>query len=592
MPRSLTALLRCFARNEDGVISVMAVGALVLALAVAMIVIDTGAMYSAHRYQQAATDAAALGAVRQISDANAARAAAETIFGLNDYSSENVTATPLYYVADPSLAPDARFFTEGQTASDGKVVDASNFNAIRVTKTSQSPTYFARLFGFGDSTQIETEAVAAYTKYVSFSAGTRLASLNEGLANQVLGGLLGTTVNLSLVDYNSLASANIDALEFLDTLATEVGLDAGTDTYGDLLGATVTIGDILNAAVEVLTGDTFDGDPSVAKLALQTALSPVSGKTVDVGDVLDLAPIAQRTVGSVGSSLGEGVPFNLLNLVSGTAMAVGEGQTVGINLATPDLSPLVSVSGTITVGEPMAHMAVGKVGDSVRTSQVTVQLNADVSAPLLGRILEVPIFIEAASGKATVKSIPCASAGDIAVLVGETNLGAAASGNPPTISYGTVNEDSPVIAKLSASLPILGQTDIISLKASGSVPLSSSGPVDVGFSRDDIEQDPQAVKTVSAGVSPLSALGANLHIEEVALLSSVPLLGSVGITQLASFLLTPLPDIVSDVTNSITNAMGPLDTVVNSLLTTLGVKLGSMDMIVHGAKCQSPTLVS
>ncbi len=107
---SSIGFMRRYMRNEDGVISVMAVGALVLAFAVAMIVIDTGAMYSAYRYQQSATDAAALGAVRQIGEA---QNVAETIFNLNEYSTENITATPLYYVADPSLAPNGRFFFGG-----------------------------------------------------------------------------------------------------------------------------------------------------------------------------------------------------------------------------------------------------------------------------------------------------------------------------------------------------------------------------------------------------------------------------------------------------------------------------------------------
>lgn len=568
MAHSLTVFLRRYAHAEEGVISVMAVGALVLALSVAMIVIDTGAMLSAYRNQQAATDAAALGAVRQIAEA---QSVAETIFNLNDFDAGDMVATPLYYVADPARAPDDRFFTEGQTASDGTVVSESSFNAVRVTKRSQSPTYFARLFGFGNLTQIDTEAVAAYTKYVSFSAGTRVASLDAGLANQVLGGLLGTTINLSLIDYNALAEANIDALEFLDALATEVGLQAGSDTYGDLLEAGVTVGDILGAAVEVLTGDSFEGDPSVATLALQTALSPVGNTPIDIGDVLDLAPVAQRTVGSIGPALGNDVPFNLFDLVSGTAVALGEGQAVGFD-TNVNLGSLASVSGTITVGAPMAHMAIGKVGDSVRTSQVTVQLEAKIDTgltQLLDSQISVPIYITAAEGTATVQDIPCAPGGNIAVLSGTTGA--------VTARYGTESDTSPPIATAELNVPLLGTIPVVELSAEGSYTAAASGPTDVGFSQSNI--DGGDMKTVSSSTNVFSGLGSSLNITEAALL------GGIDLTWLLSA-------VVPALNTAITSALVPLDAVVNSLLTTLGVKLGAMDMTVHGAKCRAPTLVS
>ncbi|MDZ4380985.1 MAG: TadG family pilus assembly protein [Parvibaculum sp.] len=555
MAHSLTGFLRRYARDEDGVISVMAVGALVLALAVAMIVIDTGAMLSAYRNQQAATDAAALGAVRRIAEA---QSAAESIFDLNEFPPGDMVATPLYYAADPSRAPDDRFFMEGETASDGTVVDTSSFNAVRVTKRSQSPTYFARLFGFGNLTQIDTDAVAALTKYVSFSAGTRIASLDAGLANQILGGLLSTTVNLSLIDYNALADANIDALEFLDALATEAGLQAGSDTYGDLLEAGVTVGDILGAAVEVLTGDSFEGDPSVATLALQTALSPVGSTPVDLGDVLDLAPIAQRTVGSIGSAPGGDVPFNLFDLVSGTAMALGEGQAVGFDTDV-NLGSLASVSGTITVGAPMAHMAVGKVGDSVRTSQVTVQLSAQVSVPLplLGQVLDIPIYIDAGSGMAEVASIPCITSGTHAVLAATTSAG--------VIRYGT---ESSTVATISVPL-------LLTFQLSGAVPVGASGPTNINFSESEFGE----VKSTSSDVVLISELTGATEIEDVTLL---------GILNLT----TPVAVVEAALLSSIAGALAPLDAVVTSLLTTLGIKLGAMDMIVHGAKCRAPTLVS
>lgn len=549
MPQSLEMLLRRFARDERGVISVMAVGALLLALAVAMIVIDTGAMLYARRDLQAATDAAALGAVRHLQAQEETRAAAETIFDMNGFQTDRIEALRGVYEPDPTKLAVNRFTAEGGG------IDEADINAVKVRKIADSPTYFARLFGFGNLTKIEAEATAAYVKTVSFSAGTRLAELNEGLANQILGGLLGTTINLSLVDYNALAAANIDALEFLDALAVEAGLDAGSDTYGDLLGADVTIGEIVAAAVEVLNGENFEGDPSVAKLALQTALAPVGNVSVPLDQIIGAVPFANRVIGSIGSSAGSELPFNVYDILSGTVMAAGDGQVVGFDTDI-NLGSLASVSGTITVGSPMAHVAVGKVGDSVQTSQVDIQLSADVlTIPLFGSLVSVPAYISAAEGTATISEIPCAAEGTVTSLVATT---------------GAVNARIGTSDSSGATINLL----VASMRISGSAQAASSGPTEVDFSRSDI--DDGMVKTVSSNVTLMSDLGSAIQLEGFSVLG-LPIFGLSGL--------------VNTLVATISTALVPLDAVVDSLLTTLGVKLGAMDMIVHGAKCRAPVLV-
>lgn len=549
MPQPLRVLLRQFAGDERGVISVMAVGALILALAVAMIVIDTGAMLYARRDLQAATDAAALGAVRQLQSQEATQTAAETIFDINGFQTAGTEVARGVYDPDPSKQASSRFVAEGGG------IDEADINAVRVRKAASSPTYFARLFGFGNLTAIDAEATAAYVKTVSFSAGTRLAELNEGLANQILGGLLGTTLNLSLVDYNALAAANIDALEFLDALAVEVGLEAGSDTYGDLLDTEVAIGDIVAAAVDVLNGESFEGDPSVAKVALQTALSPVENVTVPLDQILDATPFANRVIGSIGSSAGDSVPFNVYDILTGTAMVAGEGEVVGFDTDV-NLGSLASVSGTISVGSPMAHMAVGKVGDSVQTSQIEIQLNANVlTIPLFGNLVNVPVYISAAEGMATISEIPCTAEGTMTSLSAITGAVSA--------RYGTSDSSTATINLLVASMSI-----------SGSAQAAASGPTEVNFSQADIESG--TTKTVSSNVALMSNLGEAINLDGISVLG-LPIFGLTGM--------------VNTLVSTITGALVPLDAVLDSLLTTLGVKLGAMDMIVHGAKCRAPVLV-
>src|SRR5690606_29864905 len=100
---------------------------------------------------------------------------------------------------------------------------------------------------------------------------------------------------------------------------------------GDLLGTTVTIGDLVAAAIEVLNSDDFDGDPSVAKVALQTALAPVENVSVPVDRILGATPFENRVIGSIGSSTGDELPFNVYDILSGTAMVLGDGEAVGFD---------------------------------------------------------------------------------------------------------------------------------------------------------------------------------------------------------------------------------------------------------------------
>lgn len=530
----LSDMLRRYRRNEQGVISVMAAGALVLALAVAMIVIDSGSMLYARRSLQAVTDAAALGAVRQIGDADAAEAASSAIFAMNGYSygGDDMTV-PGVYKADPAERPEHRFTPEGGG------VEPTDINAVRVTKYAQSPTYFARLFGFGDVTAISAISTAAYTRTASFSAGTRLADVNLG--RQIFSGLLG--IDVGVLNYEELASVNVDAVPFLDALATVKGLDAGTDTYGDLLEMDVTLGDLAYA---------FDCAGAGCARTVFENLS-TGGTSVPLNKILNATPLNDRKIGSISPNLNQRQTFNVLDLLAGSAMAMGEGQVVEINLA-GGRSPLVSVSGSVTVGSAMAHMAIGKVGDSVHTSQVDVQLEAIIGVsipPIVNTAISLPIFVRAGAGTAKIASIPCNPDGTMVNLSGTTEagivrIGTGIDGPQPTLS----------LTVLSGLIHVP-----VSASVSGTIPVAAGGPSEVSFSESEYDE----AKSMSSDTA-LSTLDV--------IVGGGPL---VPRTQLSS---------------AISGVLGSLNMVVDSILTTLGVKLGSMDMIVHGARCNAPVLVS
>lgn len=65
--------------------------------------------------------------------------------------------------------------------------------------------------------------------------------------------MLGTSLNLKLVDYNALAATDINLLGFLDKLAPQVGLTAGT--YDQLLNTNVSVGVLAKVMADVVTNN-------------------------------------------------------------------------------------------------------------------------------------------------------------------------------------------------------------------------------------------------------------------------------------------------------------------------------------------------
>src|SRR3546814_12203342 len=86
---------------------------------------------------------------------------------------------------------------------------------------------------------IRATATGARRGYAAFSLGSRVAALNGGLPNALLSALTGSEVSLSVMDYNALASTDIDLLAFSDALRTE--LDADVLTFGQTLNTPATL---------------------------------------------------------------------------------------------------------------------------------------------------------------------------------------------------------------------------------------------------------------------------------------------------------------------------------------------------------------
>src|SRR5690606_14653138 len=151
-------------------------------------------------------------------------------------------------------------------------------NAVRVRAQVEVPT----LMPFMQPRRVWAHAVANQDEpMAAFSIGSGLASLDDGLLNQVLGGLLGTSVSLDLVSYQGLATTSISVLEFLELL----DVDASVGTLDQVLDTEVTVLQWVDAVITAL--DEREG-LDIGLLRNAVLVSALQDVALRLGDVLAL----------------------------------------------------------------------------------------------------------------------------------------------------------------------------------------------------------------------------------------------------------------------------------------------------------------
>ncbi|MDP1908088.1 MAG: TadG family pilus assembly protein [Hyphomicrobium sp.] len=222
---------RKFLREERGTIAVMSGVLAVASLGALAVGIDSASLYLEKRKAQGAVDLAAIAAARDLPRANAAAMATINDHHLPDV--QEVFLTTGSYTADPAVAPANRFVPNGTPV-----------NAVRVELRNRAPLYFGRAVAKQGNYEVVTRATAVSSAAAAFSVGSRLLSLNGGVLNGVLSGMLGGNISLTLMDYNALAGYNVDLFRFSDTLATKVSGQAGT--YDELIKSKATVGNVID----------------------------------------------------------------------------------------------------------------------------------------------------------------------------------------------------------------------------------------------------------------------------------------------------------------------------------------------------------
>ncbi|WJR66717.1 TadG family pilus assembly protein [Neorhizobium sp. CSC1952] len=566
-------------RDTSGNVAISAALTLPLVIGALALGVDYGYLTLQQRQLQSSADLAAIAATGQLNDPEKA---ALDYFTLNNQNFAVRTDTGLLtaqgkipfdpehlfesydayaeltkgrYVADPSRPVETRF-----------EAGATPYDAVRVTMHQKSRIFFAN--SFAEAPLLAATGTASADKLAAFSVGSRLASLNEGIVNALLGQLLGTTVSLKVMDYQALIDADVNLLHVLDGLAIDLGLTAGT--YSEVLKTEITYGQFLQALGKA-TGLT----PSVRAI-LNTLEKTVNRTQVKLRleEILALGPLSERLVGQ-GDGLA--VKAALMDVITAAAVAGNGGKQIGVdlNVSIPGLS---KVTLTIAIGEPPVGTppnAVGGPGTIVRTAQTRLALNVVVDglAAIAGLKVEVPLYLEVAHAEARLADIRCYGGThgngsvDVEVVPGVAAIGLGNVNQAAFENFGTTPRVTKANILSTVLLSITGKADI----NAGNLTKKT-----LTFSANDITSGKvMNVSTRDTLTSLVTSLLKRLELE----IKLGPLaIGTPTLIQAA------LADTLATLTK-------PLDTLVYNLLLTLGVRIGEADVRVTGLSCRNPVLV-
>lgn len=540
------------ARENRGGVTMLAAGGIMTLLGCTAFAVDLGSLYMDSRKLQGIADAAALAAAADIANP---QAAAEQAVAANGWDRKvSVAVETGNYRFDPAITAGSRF------ASGGAAPDA-----VRVTLRADSPVYFARALIRQDKMQIGRKATAARAKHASFSIGSRLAAINGGLVGQYLNQLTGTSLNLSVMDYNALLNANVDLLQFSEALATRI--DAQALSFDDVLDTQVATPKVLGAMGDALR---LQGNNNAAD-AVESLAQQITAKQIAVGDIIDLGPYgAQDKVSTDAKIKANGYEFvrTILELASGT-------HQVELDLGA-SIPGLLSTKARIAIGQRPQNspwLTVTDRGETiVRTAQTRIYVEAGTPATgLLASLasLKLPVMIELASAEAKLSDIKCGSGqqGPSVDLDVRPSVGTAKIAEFNAADFGNFSKP------LGGQPATIAKVLLISVKGSAEANLGGNQWQKISFNASEIAAN--GAKTVSTNdiVSGLvSSLVSKLKLTIDPSLLTLTLQGPIG--------------------NQLKPLATPLDGLLNTLTDIVGAKLGQADVRINGVRCGVPALVA
>jgi uncharacterized membrane protein len=537
--------MRGLLAERRGAAAVLVAAALPMLFGAAALAVDLGMVQLERRRIQGVADAAALAAAHDPARA-AGLAGAMVSASPGPYP---LTAQALTGRYRAEAAPDARFAAGG--------VDP---DAVRVTVRSEVPTLFAAVFGT-PSVAVERRATARRLDLASFAVGSRLASLDGGVANALLSGLTGGKIALSVMDYNALAAAKVDLVPWLKVLGADAKVEVAT--FDDLLKAELPAATILGS----LSGHVAD---PVARAALANLASAAKG-TVRLAELIDLGELGRQGDGGAGL-----LRIDTLDLASNVIQGSASGRQVAIDLGA-QVPGLARTRLWVAVGErPNRAPWIAVTRDRspvIRTAQTRIYLEAQLNAQALPGLslasVEVPLFIELASAEARLEAIECRPR---AVTL---------AGRPGPGQVAIARADPAALPNFKAPMALsdarLLETLLVRVEGRAAIDLGASESFQTRRF-DAAAIDAASIKTIRSS-TPVGGIATSL-MRKVELKARV-----LGLLPL------PLDPVVRGVGGQLSLIAPVLDPVLMSVTGVLGVGVGEADLWVTGLRCGQPVLI-
>jgi uncharacterized membrane protein len=320
-----------------------------------------------------------------------------------------------------------------------------------------------------------------------------------------------------------------------------------------------------------------NGNTSAAN-AMQTIANAAGDEQIEMGSLMNLGPYGDQDY--VNPNGGSGVTVSALDLATAALGIAQGGHQVQFNLAT-GVPGITSVTAKLAIGQRPANSPWIAITDKndviVSTAQARLWLSIQVApagSALSGvASINVPLIVELASAQAKLADIDCgATSADTSVTLSvQPSIGQAALAS---LNYSDLTDFEKPLDLRSFTLI---STPLISVSGFADIELGGVSWQDVKFSGSDIaEGTVKTVKTDDLVQGVFSSLLGKLSL-------SVKLLGlGIGLGQ---------GPVTSAIDSSLSTVAAPLDGVVNSLTSLLGVGLGEADVRVNGVRCNAVALV-
>ena len=561
--------MRAALADRRGAVAVLTSLCLMALLACAAVGVDLGQVFVKSRQLQGVADLAAMASVQSLDPSSSLSPAqtATATAALNPWPGGIAAQTATgVYTPNPGTPAAQRF-----------VVSAITPNAVQVSLTASAPLYFAGLITGRSSLQLTRTAVAARAQYAAFSIGSGLASLNGGVANALLSAMTGSQVQLSVANYQALASAQVDLLQYLPALQAREGLQAGG--FNQLLAASVAPSVALSALADTLAAS---GQSAAAASAQSLAAAAAPLAAVPLGSLFNLGPYAAQdhAVGLGQAAVG----VNAMSLADALIQAADGSRQLSLTL--DGLAPgLAHLGAWLAVGQRPSQSPWLTVTDEgqvvVSTAQMRLYLQAGLAPGALssvtqGALLTLPVYVEAASAQASLQAMQCPA--------DPTAQGLDLSVSP---SLGTLAVAQTDAAALNAfATPV-----VLSPASLFSTPLASAtayGRVSVGGGQASWQDVHFTQADITAGTMK------SVFTSDIARASVASLLGYTAVTVQAgpaSFGVAP-GGLSPAVQVLLVQAAPAMDAVIGQIEAISGVRLGEADVWANGLRCRGAALVA